>query len=84
MSAGHTGATSNVLSYRDLSIVKQDGNLHMESSKTRLKLFDGSLTKPLGEVDLQVLRGGKLQVLKFQVVSGTNKPLLSVETCQKM
>lgn len=29
-----TGATCNVLSYRDLSIIKQDGNHQMESSKT--------------------------------------------------
>ena len=40
--------------------------------------------KPLGEVDLQVIHGGQPHVLKFQVVSGTNKPLLSAETCQKL
>ena len=79
-----TDATCNVLSYRDLSIIKQDGNPQMECSKTRLKLFDGSLMKPLGEVNLQVIHGGQTQVLKFQVVSGTNKPLLSAETCQKL
>ena len=56
----------------------------MECSKTRLKLFDGSLMKPLGEVNLQVIHGGQTRVLKFQVVSGTNKPLLSAETCQKL
>ena len=72
----------NVL--RDLSIIKQDGNPHMERSKTKLKLFDGSLMKPLGEVDLQVIHGGQPRVLEFQVVSGTNKPLLSAETCQKL
>jgi len=79
-----TGATCNVLSYRDLSIIKQDGNPHMDGSKTKLKLFDGSLMKSLGEVKLQVIHGGKTHVLKFQVVSGTNKPLLSAETCQKL
>ena len=78
------GATCNVLSYRDLLIIKQDGNPHMESSKTKLKLFDGSLMKPLREVDLQVIHGRQPHVLKFQVVSGTNKPLLSAETCQKL
>ena len=78
------GATCNVLSYRDLLIIKQDGNPHMESSKTKLKLFDGSLMKPLREVDLQVIHGRQPHVLKFQVVSGTNKPLLSAETCKKL
>ena len=33
-----TGATCNVLSYRDLSIIKQDGNPPIEKSKTKLKL----------------------------------------------
>lgn len=56
----------------------------MESSKTKLKLFDGSLMKPLGEVDLQVIHGGQPPVLKFQFVSGTNKPILSAKTCQKL
>ena len=79
-----TGATCNVISYRDLSIIKQDGNPQMESSKTKLKLSDGSLMKSLGEVNLQVTHGEQPQVLKFQVVSGTNKPLLSAETCQKL
>jgi len=37
--------------------------------------------KPLGEVNLRVIHGGQTQILKFQVVSGTNKPLLSAETC---
>ena len=47
-----TGAPCNVISYRDLSIIKQDGNPQMESSKTKLKLLDGSLMKSLGEVYL--------------------------------
>ena len=79
-----TGATCNVLSYRDLSIIKQDGNPQMESSKAKLKLFYGSLIKPLGEVNLQVIHAGQTQVLNFQVVNGTNKPLLSAETFQKL
>lgn len=79
-----TGATCNVLSYRDLSIIKQDGDHQMESSKTKLKFFYGSLMKPLGEVNLQVTHSGQAQVLKFQVVSDTNKRLLFAETCQKL
>ena len=57
----------------------------MESSNTKLKLFDGSLMKPLGEVNLRVIHGGgQAQVFKFQVVGGTNKPLLSGDTCLKL
>ena len=61
------GATCNVLSYTDLSTIKQDGNPHMASSKTKLKLFDGFVMKPLGEVDLQVLHGRQTRVLKVYV-----------------
>ena len=56
----------------------------METSKTKLKLFHGSMMKPLGVVDLRVPYGGQTQVLKFQVVGGSNKPLLSAETYQKL
>ena len=60
-----TGATRNVLSYRDLSVIKQDGNCQMESSKTKLKLFDGSLMIVIIGTDLQVIHGGQTQVLKL-------------------
>ena len=58
--------------------------LKWKAAKQSSKLFDGSLMKPLGEVNLQVIHGGQTRVLKFQVVSGTNKPLLSAETCQEL
>ena len=47
-------------------------------------LFDGSIMKPLGVVDLTIRHGGQSQVLNFQVVIGLNKPLLSAESCQKL
>ena len=53
----------------------------MESSKTKLKLFDSSLMKPCGEINLRVIHRGHAQVFKFQVVSGTNKTLLHADTC---
>lgn len=64
--------------FRYLSIINQDSDPQMESSKTRLKLFDGSLVTPLGVVNLQVIHGEQTQV-----VSGMNKVLLSAETWQK-
>ena len=60
-----TGAICNVISYRDLSIIKQDGNPQMENSKTKLKLFDGSLMIVIIGTDLQVIHGGQTQVLKL-------------------
>ena len=40
--------------------------------------------KPLGEVNLRVIHGRHSQVLKFQVVSGTNKLSLCPKACQKL
>ena len=50
----HTGVICNVLSYRDLSIINQDGNPLVEQSKTKFKLFDGFMMKPLGVVNLRI------------------------------
>ena len=79
-----TGATCNVLSHRDLSIITQDGNPPMETSKAKLKLFDGSFMKPLGLVSLKEVHGGQTEVFMFQVVKGPKKPLLSGATCEKL
>lgn len=59
-----TEATCNVLSYRDLLIIKQDDN-PWKLAKPRLlnySVLDSYLMKPLGKVDLQVLHGGKSQL----------------------
>lgn len=79
-----TSATCNVLSYNDLSVVTQNGNPPLETSRAKLKLFDGSIMKPLGETTLRAVHRGQIELLKFQVVKGNNKPLLSAETCQKL
>jgi len=80
-----TGATCNVLSHRDLSVINQDGNPALQTSKVRLRLFNGSVMKPLGEVTLKVCHKYKQQyTFKFQVVEGESKPLLSAETCETL
>ena len=40
--------------------------------------------KPLGEVQLNVSKGPKQYSLKFQVVEGNMRPLLSAETCHNL
>ena len=42
-----TGATRNVMSYDDLSRITQTGNSPLQSSKVKLRLFDGSLMNPI-------------------------------------
>ena len=79
-----TGATCNVLTHRDLSIISQNGNPALQTSKVKLRLFNGSVMKPLGEAKLKVLKEDKQHELKFQVVEGDSKPLLSAETCETL
>ena len=84
-----TGATCNVMSYDDLSRIKQTGNPPLQSSKVKLRLFDGSLRKPIGATSLTVENHNNparltTEDLVFQVIETNNKPLLSAEACQKL
>ena len=56
----------------------------MRKSNSQLKLFEGILISPVGEITLIVGRKGNRRDLRFQVVNSTNKPLLSVETCGQL
>ena len=74
-----TGSTCNVISYKDLVQLWQDGNPPLNTSKSKLKLFDGTLMQP-GVTTLTVVRRRKHYDLQFEVVESPNKPLLSAET----
>ncbi|KAK3742464.1 hypothetical protein QZH41_002413 [Actinostola sp. cb2023] len=50
----------------------------------RLRLFDGTIVKPVGETTLMIERKGKHWPIKFQVVEVNNSPLISAETCKKL
>ena len=79
-----TGATCNVLIHRALSISSQNGNPALQTSKVKLRLFNGSVMKPLGEAKLKVLKEDKQHELKFQVEEGDSKLLLSAKTCETL
>ena len=49
-----TGATCNVISVDDLSVITHMGEPPMNNSSVKLKLFGGSKLKPLGECNLPV------------------------------
>ena len=85
------GVTCNVMSYDDLSRITQTRNPPLQSSKVKLRLFDGSLMKPSGATSLTVENHNNsarltTEGLVFQVIETNNKPLqlLSAETCQKL
>ena len=71
------GATCNVTGIDDLSNIYQDGNPPVQPSKVNLKLFDGSIIKPVGETTLDVIQNGKADPMqsKFQVVKRKNTSL---------
>ena len=80
-----TGASCNVISYRDLAVIMQIGEPPLDKSQVKLKMFDGSTLKPLGETLLKVEHRGKQHPLRFQVVAeNANKPLLSAEACEQL
>ena len=79
-----TGATCNVISYRNLVQLLQNGDPPLLKSNAQLKLFDGTLMQLVGETMLTAERKGKRLDQKFQVVESSNKPLLSAEACEQL
>ena len=79
-----TGATCNVISHRNLVQLLQNGDPPLLKSNAQLKLFDGTLMQPVGEIMLTAERKGKLLHLKFQVVESSNKPLPLAEACEQL
>jgi len=79
-----TGATCNVMNKDDFLRVTGKRDLRgMPRSTARLRLYDGSVIKPLGQYTFEVQRVPGLR-LTFQIVSSYQKPLLSAETCQNL
>ena len=64
-----TGASCNVIGYRDLSILLQNGTPPLTKSSVKLKLYDSSIMKRLGETILKAEHKGKQYSIKFQVVN---------------
>ena len=79
-----TGATCYAISHRNLVQLLQNGDPPIRKSNSQLKLFEGILISPVGEITLTVGRKGNRRDLRFQVVNSTNKPLLSLETCGQL
>ena len=74
----------SVISYRDVCVLLQTAEPPLENSTVRLKLFDGSIMKPLGQLEFLVEHRGERHSLLFQVVSKSNRPLTSFESYEKL
>ena len=80
-----TGATCNLLSNRDLCNINQSPSPPLQTSNVNLRLFDGTIMKPLGCTSIRVnSENNEFHELEFQVVETKSKPLLSAETCESL
>ena len=80
-----TGATCNLLSHRDLCNINQSPSPPLQTSNVNLRLFDGTIMKPLGCTSIRVnSENNEFHELEFQIVETKSKPLLSAETCESL
>ena len=69
------------MSFDKLCEIKQSGKPGMQPN---LRLYDGSMVQALGECDLQCKYKGNQHLLNLKIISGSQQPLLSGETCTGM
>lgn len=79
-----TGSTCNLMSFRELCSIAQNGNPKMKKSNAKLKLYDGSNLEPIGKATISCTRNGKTYDLEFQIVDVEQHSLISAETCEKI
>ena len=79
-----TGATCNVMSFTDLCSLKQSSKPVMRPSKSKLRFYDNSTVKVLGEVELICDTKTGKKLLNFKIVRSTQMPLLSGRTCSEL
>ena len=79
-----TGATCNVMTFADLCTIQQTEHPTMQPSTSKLKFYDDSTLRVLGERTLHCQYKCISHVLNFKIIQGTQKPLLSGTTCEKL
>jgi len=80
-----TGATCNVMNRKDyLRITGRRDLRGITTSRARLRLYDGSIMRPLGSCTMIARRNDVEYPLMFQVVDSPQKSLLSVRSCQDL
>ena len=79
-----TGATCNVMTLTDLCTTQQTDCPSIQPSKAKLKFYDNSTICVLGEKTLHCQYQGSNYHLNFKIIKGTQKPLLSGTTCEKL
>ena len=75
-----TGSTCNAITYTDLVQLLQDGNPPLNMTKSKLKLFDGTFTRPVGVTTLTVVRRQKYGSCLLWVMSTEITVDIAVDT----
>ena len=78
------GTTCNIMTFADLFNIKQHGDLLLEPSAAKLKLYDGIIMTVLWEYILQCTHEGEQHGFNFKNIPGHQKPLLLGETYTNM
>lgn len=77
-----SGATCNVMSYKDKINLAPD--THLLPSDTRLKLYSGELMSSMGTFETECVIRGRKHKLEFEIVKTSQHPLLSGSTCERL
>ena len=79
-----TGAICNVMTFADLCTIQQTKHPTMQPSTSKLKFYDNGTLRVLGERTLHCQYKCISHVLNFKIIQGTQKPLFSGTTCEKL
>lgn len=80
-----SGSTCNLISHRDyLKLTQKEKRSSLKPSRSKLRFYDGTILKPVGQCVITASYQGEGYQLLFQVVNSKQHPLLSAETCRLM
>ena len=79
-----TGATCNVLSFQQLCAIQNTSQPRLQTTKSKIRLYDGSILPVKGECTLTCRHENEEQKVAFKVVDTNQMPLLSSKTSLEM
>ncbi|GAA6083839.1 uncharacterized protein LOC115134386, partial [Tachysurus ichikawai] len=77
-----SGATCNVMSYKDK--VKVAPHTPLRPSSAKLRLYSGESLDSMGVFDTECVVKGEKYQLSFEIVESSQNPLLSGSTCEQL
>ena len=75
------GSTCNTIGYAQFRRLARSSSPKLHPSDVKLRVYNGSIIKPVGKAQINCAYNGKSYNLTFQVLNNNVTPLLSAETC---